>query len=136
MRITPDAGSLKTGKCRDVPLHEHVIDEGFLRFVETAKAGPLFFATGERTSKVHPSKQVAQQRVEWIRGLDIIGADVKPNHGWRHARKTIGRELCVNPRVLDAIEGHASRTAGDDYGDVTLKAKALAVSQYPRFKVG
>lgn len=135
MRITPYAGAVKTGKYRDVPLHEHVIAEGFLRFVEASKPGPLFFVAGERTSKVHPSKQVAQQLVEWIRDLNIIGADVKPNHGWRHARKTIGRELGLNPRVLDAIEGHASRTAGDDYGDVTLKAKALAVSQYPRFKV-
>ncbi|MCK0198643.1 tyrosine-type recombinase/integrase [Ancylobacter sp. 6x-1] len=133
MRITPDAGSVKTGQYRDVPLHEHVVAEGFLRFVETAETGPLFFAAGERKSKVHPSKQVAQQLVEWIRGLGIIGQDVKPNHGWRHARKTIGRELGLNPRVLDAIEGHASRTAGDDYGDVTLKAKALVVSQYPRF---
>ncbi|MBS9478996.1 site-specific integrase [Ancylobacter radicis] len=136
MRITPDAGSVKTRQYRDVPLHEHVIAEGFLRFVEASQPGPLFFVAGERTSNVHPSKQVAQQLVEWLRDLGIIGQDVKPNHGWRHTRKTIGRELGLNPRVLDAIEGHASRTAGDDYGDVTLKAKALAVSQYPRFKVG
>ena len=34
MRITPDAGSVKTRQYRDVPLHAQVIEEGFLAFVE------------------------------------------------------------------------------------------------------
>jgi hypothetical protein len=28
---------------------------------------------------------------------------------------------------LDAIQGHAARTAGDSYGDMTVKAMAMAM---------
>jgi hypothetical protein len=33
---------------------------------------------------------------------------------------------------LDAIQGHAARTAGDGYGDVTVKAMAMAMERVPR----
>ena len=42
IRITPDAGSVKTGQFRDVPLHRQVIELGFIDFVQSAEAGPLF----------------------------------------------------------------------------------------------
>lgn len=34
---------------------------------------------------------------------------------------------------MDAIQGHAARTAGENYGDVTLKTKALAIMKYPDY---
>jgi site-specific recombinase XerD len=46
-------------------------------------------------------------------------------HGFRHRFKTIGLEAGISTRVLDAIQGHAARTAGDSYGDVTVKAMAM-----------
>ena len=33
VRITPEAGTVKGGKARVVPLHEHLIAQGFLKFV-------------------------------------------------------------------------------------------------------
>ena len=33
---------------------------------------------------------------------------------------------------LDAIQGHAARTAGDSYWDVTVKAMAMAMEKVPR----
>ena len=30
---------------------------------------------------------------------------------------------------LDAIQGHAARTTGDSYGDVTVKAMAMAMEK-------
>ena len=42
IRITPDAGSVKTGQYRDVPLHRQVDALGFIEFVKAAKGGPLF----------------------------------------------------------------------------------------------
>ena len=38
-------------------------------------------------------------------------------------------------RVLDAIQGHTSRNASEDYGDVTVKAKANAIAKFPDIKV-
>jgi site-specific recombinase XerD len=57
---------------------------------------------------------------------------VAPNHAWRHRFKTKGLEAGIGERVLDAIHGHAARTAGDAYGEVTVKAMAEAVGKLPR----
>jgi site-specific recombinase XerD len=57
---------------------------------------------------------------------------VAPMHGFRHRFKTVGMEAGISTRVLDAIQGHAARTAGDSYGDVTVKAMAMAMEKVPR----
>lgn len=37
LRITPEAGAVKTNVAREVALHPHIIEMGFLRYVETRK---------------------------------------------------------------------------------------------------
>lgn len=84
VRITPEAGSVKTGAYRDVLLHAHVIELGFLVFAENAGAGPLFYRDGRRKpGAAHPSKTVSGRLSEWIGDLGVLGK-VAPNHGWRH----------------------------------------------------
>ena len=39
IRITPEAGSVKNHKARTVPIHSHLIDQGFLKVVR-GKSGP------------------------------------------------------------------------------------------------
>ena len=41
LKISPEAGTTKTGQTRMVPLHEHLIDQGFLSFVKANGKGPL-----------------------------------------------------------------------------------------------
>jgi hypothetical protein len=43
LRITPDAGDVKGNKARVVPLHEDLIAQGFLTFVDQRGPGPLFY---------------------------------------------------------------------------------------------
>ena len=110
----------KSGQFRDVPLARPILDAGFLDYVAT-RPGPLFHA-GTKTGATTSGDRVS----DYVKGvLDVDG--VSPMHGFRHAFKTIGREAGADPRVLDAIQGHAPRTAGETYGDVTLKAKARAL---------
>lgn len=132
IRITPEAGSVKSGEYRDVPIHPQLVTEGFLKFVEGSASGPLFYAARDRGGGQHPSKTVAQRLAKWVRSLGIVGAEVDPSHGWRHRFKTVGREIGVDPRVLDALQGHAPRSAGDSYGNISLKARANAINQFPR----
>ncbi|MBJ6131535.1 hypothetical protein JAU75_01640 [Ochrobactrum sp. Q0168] len=134
IRITPDAGSVKTGQYRDVPLHKQLIDEGFLKFVESSKDGPLFHhnkpedaLTGART--------MAGRVSNWLRDSKVIPEGVQPNHAWRHRFKTIANDLGLPERVVDAIQGHAGRTAGDGYGDVTVIAKSRVIAQYPEYEL-
>lgn len=130
LRITPEAGSVKSGHFRDVPVHPQLVSLGFLDFVRAAGAGALFYdAEKSRSGKQHPSKMVAGRVGTWVRSLGLIGEGVDPSHGWRHRFKTVGREAEISDRVLDAIQGHAGRTAGDDYGDVSLKTRAAAIGR-------
>ena len=39
----------------------------------------------------------------------------------------------MSDRVIDAIQGHASRTAGDGYGDVTMAAKLKVIDALPHY---
>ncbi|MDR3470537.1 MAG: hypothetical protein P4M09_02410, partial [Devosia sp.] len=41
IHITPDAGTVKGGQMRVVPLHEHLIEQGFIDFVKGIGKGPL-----------------------------------------------------------------------------------------------
>ena len=43
IKISPEAGTTKTGKARIVPLHEHLVEQGFLAFVKANGDGPLFY---------------------------------------------------------------------------------------------
>lgn len=135
IRITPEAGTVKSGLYRDVPLHDHLIEEGFLDFVKKSGSGPLFYRSGPRRGKTTPAEIVAGRLGKWVRTLGVIPPELQPSHAWRHRLKTVGRELGADPRVLDAIQGHAARTAGDDYGDVTLPAKLLLIKKLPRYHV-
>ncbi len=60
---------------------------------------------------------------------------VQPNHAWRHRLKSQAMDLGVSQRVVDAIQGHAGRTASDGYGDVSLMAKRRAVEAFPAYNV-
>lgn len=47
--------------------------------------------------------------------------------------KTLGRELGVSDRAIDAIQGHAARNAGDGYCDFTIIAKARVIDALPDY---
>jgi integrase len=127
IRITPDAGSVKTNQFRDVPLHRQIINLGFVEFVEASPSGALFYDEANTKNALTGARVVSGRISSWLNGLGVVPAGVAPNHGWRHRFKTVGRELGYSDRVVDAICGHASRTSGDDYGEVTLVAKARVI---------
>ena len=130
--ITPQAGTVKNKKAREVPLHEHLIELGFTDFVEAVSAGPLFVTPGADGNITGPLNGVENRVREFVREV-VADPDVAPNHAWRHLFKTVGVEADIQERVLDAICGHASATVSRKYGRVTLRAKADALAKFPRF---
>jgi integrase len=133
VRITPDAGSVKTRVYRDVPLHPQLIEEGFLRFVAQAAAEPLFYAA-DADPKKRPAQVSSGRLSTWLREAKLTPEGVQPSHAWRHRFKTTSRDLGLDPRVVEAIQGHAGRTAADNYGEVSLKAKAAAIGRLPPYE--
>ena len=129
IRITPDAGTVKAGDYRDVPLHRQIVDLGFIDYVNAAGAGPLFHNATEPEKFATAASSVSDEISKWLRRSKVTPEGVQPNHGWRHRLKTKASELGIDARVIDAIQGHAGRTAGDNYGDVTVAAKIRAIDQ-------
>jgi integrase len=135
MRITPDAGTVKAGGYRDVPLHPQLIEMGFMDFVDAAPAGPLFYPNRKGAKPTSAARTVAGRISEWLQKLEVVPEGVSPSHGWRHRFKTVGRDEGISDRTLDAIQGHAAKTAGDNYGDVTIRAKKAAIDQIPYYPI-
>jgi hypothetical protein len=46
INITPEAGTVKGNVARVVPLHEQLVEQGFVAFAESKGKGPLFYDPG------------------------------------------------------------------------------------------
>lgn len=80
IRITPEAGTVKSGLFRDVPLHDHVLDEGFLDFVKKFGSGPLFYRIGTRRGKISPAEVVAGRASVYRAMKSSPSGPVSPNN--------------------------------------------------------
>lgn len=129
LTITPESGTVKTGEMREVPIHAHLEEMGFLEFVSKAPDGHLFMWSGDGRSAWRTAKNRLTGEIRTV----VTDPNVQPNHGWRHTFKTIGREAGLQDFLLDAITGHAPRTEGDKYGGATIAAKVKAMEAFPRY---
>lgn len=120
--FTPEAGSIKSRRFRTVPIHADLIRIGFLSFVEQSGDGPLF------------AKGAYKRVYDFVRSV-VPDTNVQPNHGWRHRFKSVSLDLGLDARVIEAIQGHAPRTASDTYGKVSMTAKARAIAAMPAIPV-
>jgi len=115
---------------------KQIIEEGFSEFFENSKSGYLFIDPKAGDLGVRKAVKTARNKVNAFVREVVKDPNVDPSHGWRHRFKTVGIEQEVAMRVLDAIQGHAPRNASEDYGDVTITAKAKAVGRFPNIDVG
>jgi integrase len=143
MQLTPDAGSIKASKPRTVPIHEHVIEQGFLEYVRVRGKGPLFYTpepaasgTGDVTNPKRPRAVKTRERVaSWVRSLGVTDPEVSPTHAWRHTFKRRAARAKIEKGIRDAICGHAPKAVGDEYETPTVDDMAAALRQFPRYEV-
>ncbi len=140
--ITPEAGAVKGGRSRAVPLHEHLVAQGFLKFVSDHAEGPLFYNVvrrgkreGNAKQKKPPYAQVRQRLADWVRKLGVKDPHLQPNHAWRHTFKQIADRAGISERTSDYITGHAHRSVGAAYGAPTLEDMAEAMKKFPRYMI-
>jgi integrase len=137
INITPEAGGVKTGKARIVPIHEHLIAQGFLDVVKAQGKGPLFYnpERGRGGSDANPHyKKMGERLAAWVRKLGVDDPDVQPNHAWRHLFKTTARSVRMDPEARDTIQGHALDTEGKKYGVYPLPLLSEELAKLPRFE--
>jgi integrase len=137
MNITPEAGTVKNGEARDVALHPHLIEMGFLDYVKTRRGRHLFYDPGRyrsgKTGNPH-YKKVGEKLAAWVRGIGVDDPNVQPNHGWRHRFKSMSRGK-IDADIRDRIQGHALRTEGEEYGDLWAWTMFEQVSKLPKYDV-
>ncbi len=137
MRISPDAGSVKTDTYRVVPLHPHVIEQGFLDYVKTRAGKPLFYDPSRARGGAAAHRQsdkTGERLAEWVRkdvGIDDVR--IMPNHAWRHRFRSVGRSLKIQADVLNALDGHAAESVADTYGDFWPQVLFDAIAMFPRY---
>ncbi|KAA5602826.1 hypothetical protein [Blastochloris sulfoviridis] len=134
IRLTPEAGGIKTDEFRDVPVHQHLIELGFLDFVKGSQPGHLFCSVGKDGTVVGSSEGIYSRIRKAVREV-VTDPNVQPNHAWRYTFKTRGVEAGIEEIKLDAICGHAALTQGRRYSGVTLKARMEAMAKFPRYEV-
>ena len=141
LNLTPAAGTIKGGSARRVPLHSHVIEQGFLEFVRDRGEAPLFYRPRtnqiDEPSKVpkSPAAQVRQRLADWVREIGVDDKHLSPNHAWRHTFKLIGSRAEISDSLLDYICGHAPATEGRRYGAPDLKDMVRAIERFPRYEI-
>jgi integrase len=134
IRITPEAGTVKTNEAREVVLHPQLVSSGFPKFVQQSADGHLFLTPAPGGDVLGPLRGLKNRLAEFARSI-VTDPNVAPNRGWRHRFKTIGMEVGIPTRILDAIQGQAARNVADTYGKVTLKTMAHAIDKFPAFDV-
>jgi integrase len=141
IRITPEAGTVKTSRGRTVPLHPHLIKMKFVEWAHRNGKGstPLFYSIERQRNKDRKNPtytSVGNKLADWVRNkLDIKDPTVAPNHGWRHRFKTEGRRAGMVWLILDAIQGHAPRTEGESYGEVPPDVMLPEILKYPQDQI-
>ena len=139
LTIRPEAGSQKGHFARQVALHPHLLEQGFVEAV-AKRSGPLFYDPSKRrkAASANPQYTKAAQRVAvWVR--DTVGLsdpELQPNHGWRHRFVTVANEVGIPDDVCRAILGHAARDVHQTYGNVLVRTSFRWLSRYPRYELG
>ncbi len=141
MKISPEAGAVKGGQARTVPIHPHVIEQGFVEFVQSVGKGPLFYdPNGQRVKRDDPTNPVqapwVKQRnklAEWVRDLGVTDTNISPNHAWRHTFKRRAVRAGIEKRIRFAFCGHTSSDVGDEYETPTVEDMAKEMMKLPLF---
>jgi len=144
IHITPAAGTVKTGKPRTIPLHEHLVAQGFLTFAKRNGPRLLFYREHKGTRearevtdpKRRPYEMVRAQPAEWIRTeIGIKDREIRPLHAWRHTFRQRGSRYEMREHIIDAICGHAPASIGRTYTVPTLSDMAAELREFPRYEV-
>lgn len=126
-----DGKSLKTASSRrKVPLHDDLLALGFLAYKDSAPADGRLFP------KLKPHKDGFGHAVgkAWSDYLDEevrLQTTAKPAHGFRHAFKTLCREVGIPKEVHDWMTGHAASNVGDTYGSAPISRMTEELKKFP-----
>lgn len=128
---TIDDETVKTGNSqRKIPIHQDLIDLGFLIYRDSLPVGSRLFPKLEN-SKDGYGHSVGKKWAEYLREVVKLDSQASPSHGFRHTFKTLCREVQISKEVSDWVTGHASANEGDNYGDKPLVRMRDELKKFP-----
>jgi integrase len=141
--ITPEAGTVKTGKARVVPVHAELVEQGFLEFVKAVlgvkgPGGALFWddsVPAKADAKCRRSDTAANKLAKWVRGLGIVDPGISPNHAWRHTFKTRARRAGIDQGTVTPSADIPPALWAQDYEHVAVEDMAEAIKRFPPYTV-
>ncbi|HID1011785.1 TPA: DUF6538 domain-containing protein, partial [Enterobacter roggenkampii] len=121
--------SVKTaGSVRYVPIHSHILELGFMDFVNT-REGQLF------AEKSDVNDKYAYNYGRWWGRLirkHGVRKEVKPSHSFRHYFITQCRALDVREDTQNNILGHVPGSVPRRYGSYLIETSRVLIEQIPR----
>lgn len=140
IRITPEAGTVKGNEAREVPVHPHLVETGFIKFVEAAPGGYLFISsqkarggsaaiTAGLAGKIKGAKNHLR---EFVRQY-VPDPNVQPNHAWRHLFLTVCRQVGIEEGQQYRLVGHTARSVHERYGEAAGLYREIC--KLPRFEI-
>lgn len=104
---------------RVVPLHKELVRLGLPAFLTAANDPAARVFSDVRETADGYTHELSKW---WARHLDRAGMSepALTMHSFRHGFRDAGRRAGLDPTVIDALGGWASRTVGDRYGDRTM----------------
>ena len=143
INITPEAGTVKGNVARVVPLHEHLVEQGFIAFAQSKRKGPLFYDPSARRKAdddpTNPTRQPwtksRDKLSEWVRSLGVTDPGISPNHAWRHTFKRRAARAGIERRIRFGFCGHTSKDEGDRYETPSVEDLAVEGRKFPRYEV-
>ncbi|MDW4497270.1 DUF6538 domain-containing protein [Sulfitobacter sp. D35] len=136
LRLTPEAGSVKSGIYRDVPLHPQLVVWGLVEWIKGSPDGPLFYSpSGKgRDADLARRDKCNQHTADLVREAGV--SDIaQPNHGWRHRWKTVARSCGIGSDWQRAIQGHSGGAVDYDYGEFEIEPKFEMISKMPWYQL-
>lgn len=134
--VRPEAGTEKSGLARDVVLHPHLLEQGFIQAVAT-RSGPLFCdptRKGKGSTGNSQAQKVGERVARWVRLLGVDDEELQPNHGWRHTFITNARGR-IDGDMRRAFVGHSGKDEHGEYGDVTLPDMFAVLKLFSRYNI-
>lgn len=124
--------SVKTaGSVRYVPIHSHILELGFMDFVNTKEA-QLF------AEKSDVNNKYAYNYGRWWGRLirkHGIRKEVKPSHSFRHYFITQCRALDVREDTQNNILGHVPGSVPRRYGSYLIETSRVLIERIPRLEL-
>ena len=116
-----------------VPLHQALVDEGFLNFVAAAPEGWLF--VGDKPAKEGATRTLQEMRAaelaSWVRSNLALDENVSPNHAWRHTWITVAEGAGIQPRLSNRITGHNMSDVSGRYVGRPIVLLAAEMAKFP-----